>query len=278
MKIRLTIAEGDHFDIEVKPFDELTVADHIRIYESDEKDTGWSHLDTLRNRITRITGAPNRFIRIMSEDELNELVRVMNEQTAAHDRTLSAIGRVYETLDNWPKEHDGKDWTTDEAEAVMRDHHLFRERVEVNGRTYTAPRIDQSATFGQWIDLQSAVDMPAGTPESDTYVRALAILMDGDDGRYPVQANDESDAEYRVRANAYTQQRRNDFMAARFVDVLGAAAFFFFNSERFAAICAHSMRRFQSLMPRSGEPMRRVIPRDGGHMQNSGGPPDPSDR
>lgn len=268
MTIRIIITPGDHFDIEVKPFDELTVADHIRIYESDAKDTGYNNLDMAKNRLIRITGAPDRFIRFMSAKKVDELTRVMNEQTAAQDRTLSTMAKVYETLNAWEKEHEGKAWTVDDARAVLEDHRLFRGEITVEGRTYTAPKIMEDATFGQWIDLQAAMDLKGMEAESMGYVRALSILMQGEDGPYPVQANDESDEAYRGRANAYVQQRHRDFLAARFIDVLGCAAFFFFNSERFAAICAHSMTRFQHLTRHSVEPTPKVIPTGGGLTLN----------
>lgn len=268
MKIRLTIAPGDHFDIEVKPFDELTVAEHIRIYEGNEQDTGYSPLDMAKNRLVRITGAPDRFIRFMSAREVDELTRVMNEQTAAQDRTLSTMAKVYETLDQWEKEHDGKPWTVADALAVLEGHSLFRGEITVEGRTYTAPLIEETATFGQWIDLQAAMDLKGMEAESMGYVRALAVFMQGEDGPYPVQRNDETDEDYRSRANAYTRQRMRDFQAARFIDVLGVAAFFFFRSERFAAICAHSMTRFQSLTRHSHDPTPKVIPTDGGLTLN----------
>ncbi len=266
-RIRLRLGPDDAFDIVVKPFDELTTADHIRIYESEAKDEGYNELDRTKNRLVRITGAPDRFIRFMRQHEVEELVRVINEQTAAQDRTLGTLAKVYETLNNWEKEHNGKAWTLDDARAVLEDHSLFTTTIEVNGRTYTAPLVEE-ATFGQWIDLQSAMDVPGGEAESTSYVRALAVMMKAQDGPYPVQANEESDEAYRDRANAYTQQRRNDFMAAPFVKALGASAFFFSNSERFAAICAHNMSRLRSLTRHGAEPVRRVIPIDGDPTQS----------
>ena len=196
-RIRLRLGPDDAFDIVVKPFDELTTADHIRIYESEAKDEGYNELDRTKNRLVRITGAPDRFIRFMRQHEVEELVRVINEQTAAQDRTLGTLAKVYETLNNWEKEHNGKAWTIDDARAVLEDHSLFTTTIEVNGRTYTAPLVEE-ATFGQWIDLQAAMDMKGLEAESMGYVRALSILMQGEDGPYPVQANDESDADYRA--------------------------------------------------------------------------------
>jgi len=263
--IRLTIAEGDHHDIVVKPFDQLTVAEHIRIYENDSKDEGYNPLDTAKNRLVRITGAPDRFIRYMRSAEIDELVRVLDEQVTANNMVMGKLAKVRETLDAWEKEHNGQTWNLADARAVLEGHSLFTTTITVNGRTYTAPFVEE-ATFGQWIDLQSAMDVVGGEPESMSYVRALAVMMTGEDGPYPVQENEENDTDYRTRANAYTQQRRADFLAAPFVEVLGAAAFFFSNSERFAAICAHSMSRLRSLTRHGAEPVRRVIPIGGGLM------------
>jgi hypothetical protein len=252
-RIRIEIAPGDHFDIEVKPFDQLTVADHIRLYESNDKDQGHSSLDLLKNRIIRMTGAPSRFIRHMKASEAEELMLVLDDQIKANDRTMSAMAKVNETLENWEKEHDGEAWTLADVQAIMEQHSLFRDRIEVDGKTFTAPLVEPSS-FGKWIDLSAAMSIE-GAKESESYVRACSIMMEGEDGPYPVQRDDETDAAYTMRCDAYTESRRSLFHDhARFVDVLGCAAFFFSKFERFAAICGHSMPSLQALMPRGPRP------------------------
>lgn len=252
-RIRLELAKDDYFDIEVKPFEQLTVADHIRLYESDDQDKGHSTFDLLLERIVRMTGAPSRFIRCMSPKEADELMRVLDEQIRHNDRALASIAKINETLENWEKEHDGIPWTLDDAREALAQHGLFRECIEVGGKTYTAPSVE-SASFGKWIDLSAAMSVE-GAKESESYVRACSIMMEGPDGPYPTQRNDESDGDYSKRCDAYTQERRALFTnEARFVDVLGCAAFFFSKSDRFAAICAHSMPSLRMLRRHGQEP------------------------
>lgn len=266
MTIRLEIAPGDHFDVTVPAFEELSVADHIRLFESNAKDEGSTPLEIAQNRLIRITGAPSRYIRYMTPKEVDECFGAIEAMMSDHLRTHSSLAKVMETLDKWEDEHEGKAWTLEDARQVMDGHGLFRQVIEVSGRSYTAPLIEQSATFGQWIDLQACMGLEG--PESESYVRACSIMMDGQDGKYPVQGPAESDHEYSTRVDAWTEQRRRDFTDARFVDVLGCAAFFFSSSERFAAICGHSMSSLARLIRPSSVPERTVIPSGGEWMRS----------
>jgi hypothetical protein len=127
--------------------------------------------------------------------------------------------------------------------------------------------IEQSATFGQWIDLQAVVDVKDNT-EGEAYVGACAVMMDGPDGSYPAQMQGESDAEYDERALQWVNTRKRRFMDARFVDVMGCGAFFFSNSDRFAVICGHSMSRLRLWLRPWLRPEPRVIPSDGASILN----------
>ena len=267
MKIRLTLGPGDSYDFEVKPFDQLTTSDYIRIFEpqtESEYQDVWPDVAKAKGAIKRYSGAPDRFIRFLSSAEVKAVMEMITDANKENDRLANTMRKVHETLDGWAKEHDGKDWTIDDAIHVLEGHGIYRKEITVNERTYTAPNIEEHATFGQWIDLQAAMDND-GDKEASSYVAALAIMMEGEDGRYPVQANEETDNDYEARAVAYTQRRREDFLAAPFIEVMGVSAFFFSKSGHFAAICAHSMSSLLALLPRSVEPVRRVIPSDGGH-------------
>jgi len=269
MTIRLEIAPGDHFDVVVKPFHELTVADHIRLYESDHKDEGANELERAKNRLIRITGAPSRFIRYMSLEEVDRTFAAIEEQTNAHDGIHSQLAKVHEVLSRWKEEHEDADWTIEDARNVIQAHGIFNDRIEVEGRVFTAPLVEPSA-FGKWIDLQDAMTTSDGEPESESYVRSLAIMMEGDDGAYPVQANAESNDDYHARCDAYTAERRRLFTNAPWVDVMGCAAFFFSKSQRFAELCGHCMSRFQSLRKHKQRPERRIIPIGGVDVQSFG--------
>lgn len=269
MTIRLEISPGDHFDIAVKPFHTLTVEEHIRMYEQDDVDSGAGEMERAKNRIMRITGAPSRFVRYMTPNDVDKVLMAIEEQTNEHDRIHGALAKVNETLSKWADEHDGAEFKVEDAKQVMLDHGLFRDRFEVEGQEYTAPLVER-AIHGKWIDLQGAMIAAneSKDPESMSYVRALAIMMDGPDGEYPSQRQDESDAAHETRLREYIEARQRLFLHAPFVDVMGCAAFFFSKSHRFAALCAHNMRRFQSLLPPRTRPVLEIIPRDGNFLRS----------
>lgn len=269
MTLRLTVAPGDHFNMVIKPFNELTVEEHIRLYESNAKDTGATPLDIAKNRLIRITGAPPRFIRFMSMEEVDKAFTFIEEQTNAHDHIHGQLAKVHETLKEWKKEHEDVEWTIDDARSVMEAHGIFKTEVTVEGKTYAAPLVEPSA-FGKWLDLQEAMasDAENKAPESESYVRALVIMMEGQDGHYPVQTEHEDDNAYHARCNAYTAERRRLFTTAPWVDVMGCAAFFFSKSQRFAELCAHNMTLFRSLRRHQQRPERRVIPIGGVDVPN----------
>lgn len=256
--LRITIAEGDYFDCHFPPFEQLSVADHIRIFEGKEEE-GLTPLDTAKNRLVRITGAPERFIRHLTEKEVERANEYVSTCIGSHNDKLGAMATVNDTLEKWKEEHDGKDWTAEDAKTLVESLGIFRPSITHNSKTYTAIPLG-GTYYGQWIDLQHAVAELKDAPESELYARALAILMHGEDGSYPVQGNDESDHDYSKRANAYTHSRIQFFLSAPWVDVMGCAAFFFSNVDDFALICSHSMKLFRSLRGRNLRPERRVIP------------------
>jgi hypothetical protein len=253
MTIRIELAPGDHHDIDVRPFDQLTVEDHIRLYESNDEDKGGSTLEVVKARLVRMTGMPSRFVRAMNADEVSRTMEAIDRQISANDATMNALARVHETLDKWEEEHDGQPWTIHDAQAVMDGLGIFKDSITVAGKTFTAPDVSM-APFGKWIDLSAAMSIP-NAKESESFVRACAIMMDGPDGPYPTQGEEETDLAYADRGNAYTEERRKLFTKeARFVDVLGCAAFFFSKSEHFAAITAHSMPSLRALRQHGQRP------------------------
>lgn len=263
--LRLTIAEGDHFDCHFPPFEQLSVADHIRIYEGKEPEEG-TPLELAKARLLKITGAPDRFVRFMRQHEVEKAYDYAAQCIAENNAKLTALARVHETLEKWPDEHDGKLWTEHDARKVMEDFAIFQPTITVEEKTYNAEPLGV-ATYGQWIDLSGAMNASKDWTESELYARSLAILMHGPDGPYPVQGKDESDTDYAKRAGEYSTERLRLFMAAPWVDVMGCAAFFFSKGGLYAAICSHSMTRFQSLRGhrRPSEPL--VIPTVGELMQ-----------
>ena len=261
--LRITIADGDHYDVSLTPFDKMPVRDFIRLAES-EDEQGGTQLERDKNRLIRITGAPERFIRYMLPEEVERTYRYVEEILTRSQENAGRLSKVHETLAGWHEAH-GRDWTVDEARAVMEDLGLFRPTITVNEEEFSAKPLGK-ASYGQWIDLEAAVHELKDSPESELYVRSLAIMMHGQDGSYPVQDRDEQDAEYENRCEVYTKRRHVLFMGAPWVDVMGCAAFFFFNDQRYAAICNPSMTRFRNLSAPSPSVGQRIMPSDGEPM------------
>lgn len=264
MTIRLEIAPGDHFDAVIKPFHQMTVEEYIRVCETPEPETS-SPLEAAQNRLMRFTGAPARIVRIMSIKEVDSALEFIQNVIEEQARIKSQFDKVHETLGKWKEDHDGADYTVDDAREVLRQFEVFKDAIEVDGVTYTAPLVEPSA-FGKWIDLNNTMAALSSNPESESYVAALSIMMEGQDGPYPSQAEGEPDREYEARCAAYTSARSSLFMRAPWVDVMGCAAFFFSKWERFAVITAHNMTRFRSLMRHTTEPVLRVIPKGGEYL------------
>ncbi len=259
--IRLEIAEGDHYDFEVRPFDKLSTRQFDAIQRPLPEDL--SPLQQDQELIRRYSGAPDRFIRYLSMDEAKAALKHIEEVTSDLSGVKTNMDKVNETLAEWAKEHEGEEWTREDAEALLKDFGLFHDTIKVGDTTYTAPYVENAA-MGQFIDLQNQMNVSAS--ETESYVRALATMMVGPDGPYPVQCPDETEHVYHERCNAYTSARMELFWEAPWVQVMGVAAFFFSKSQRFAAITGHNMTLLNGwLSPRtSREP--RVIPIDGEFM------------
>ena len=264
MTLRLTIAPGDHFDFEIKPFSEYTVADYMRIMDSPVDET----LNPFERRcadLIRHTDAPLRFVRSMSLEQVDEALAVIDQVTKEKDGAQHALHKVHETLASWAEEHDGQEWNYLDAQNILQDLGVFKERIEVGGKVYTAPLVEPSS-FGKWIDLQAAMD--AEQTETESYVRACAIMVEGDDGPYPVQGEHQSDAHYAEQCDAYTQERRRLLTEARWVDVMGCAAFFFSKWPRFAEVTGHNMPNLNRLLSPKTKRTRMDFPDVGALMQS----------
>lgn len=252
MTVRLTIAPGDHHDIELVPFDQLTVEQHIRIFETVKDETKADYLQ-------RAFGVPERFARVMRPHEIDRVSEFFEGWIRDNDGRLKALANVHDTMRDFAEAH-GRGWTLEEAKSILQAQGLYRERIEVAGRTFVAPqRIDVETQAGQWADLEDALNVDDGLPieqratESETYVKTLAILMREEvDGKlafgYPAQGKEESDQEFSERLTAWVLDRRSMFMRATWVDVMGCAAFFFSKSDYCALYTSHRWTLFRGLI------------------------------
>lgn len=266
MKLRIEIDAEDFYEGQLKAFDELTASDFITMVEHKE-DEAQNVLERDRDRIIRFSGAPRRFVSHMTFAEVAEALGVINETLHERGEIAKKIQTIDATFDKWKEEHNGADYTTEDAQKVFEEFGLFRDRLTIDGKTFTAPHVEPSA-YGKWIDLQGLMDRVKGGPETLSYIDALAIMMEGEDGPYPSQSKDETDNEYGDRCYSYIDARKALIMRAPWIEVMGIAAFFFAKWERFALITGHNMTRFQSLLPHRTSPERQVIPSGGAFLQS----------
>jgi hypothetical protein len=268
MPIIIDEAANDIFDVIIPSFHHMTTAEHLRI--CDKETDG----ETVHERLLRITGAKERFIKYMKLPEAEGALNAIEVFMTNRFDVLSTLNKAKETLDNWEKEHEGKVFTVDDARDVLMQHGVLREWIETPSGYYKVIDVDKDATFGQWVDLTTIIGTKRDAHETEVYVDALAHILEGpypvraageDDDtfmaraskmipRYPVERDDETAFEYEVRRERYLQGKRNDMLAARYIDVIGAAAFFFTRSERFAHLLAPVCPRLLQLRPQWKRP------------------------
>lgn len=250
-----------HYDTDIKPFHELSVSEYITLAEAHVNYESTEDLAVAMETIYRFTGVPKEVVREQSVDTIIDILRYIHDQVFSRDDFMERFNKVHEALSKWEEEHEGNAYTKADAQALMEQFTLFRDRIEVDGRVWTAPD-PEFAPFGKWVDLQGAMnkhEARADGLESEAYVAALSAMMVGDDGPFPVQGT-LSDEEYNAKTEAYMEARREVFMRAKWVDVMGCAAFFFSKSQRFAGLTSASMSRFQNLQPHRTKPVLRIIP------------------
>jgi len=261
MTLRLTLSDTEHYNVTVKPFDELSVSEYITLAEEQANYGDVSDLHTAMMTIHRFTGCPLEVIYHQSPETVAHILRAIHDQVFSRDDFMDRFNKVHEALSKWEEEHEGNAYTKADAQALMEQFTLFRDRIEVDGRVWTAPD-PEFAPFGKWVDLQGAMnkhEARADGLESEAYVAALSAMMVGDDGPFPIQGK-LSDEQYNAKTEAYMEARREVFMRAKWVDVMGCAAFFFSKSQRFAGLTSASMSRFQNLQPHRTKPVLRIIP------------------
>lgn len=252
--IRLEIAEDDHHIIDLKPFDALTVEEHIRLFEAGSDE------ETDAEYMQRALLLPQRFARVMRRDETERVASIIAQWHAQNNGLVEAMRKVSDSLSDFENAN-GRPWSFDDAKAIMEAHGVFRSSITIEGRTFAAPdRIDIESTAGQWADLEDALNVDEEAPkhqretESATYVKALAILMrevnaDGSKQMgYPAQGKDESDDAFAERLGQWIMDRRALFMRAPWIEVMGCAAFFFAKSNYCALYTSRRWSLFRGLL------------------------------
>lgn len=258
-KIRIELAPDDVFEMEVVPFAQLSVADHIRIYETPEEDAPRSSSPfmqqfALKQSIAKRMGIPYRFVMAMKLSELEGLVQTYSRWTKENDPITKSLNTVFDTLKDF-KEANQREWGVNDAREIMHQHGIFRSEVTINGEVYRAPAsLDGDTLAGQWVELLDTFSAHQGQPESEMYARACGTLMLKEGEKWPTMGKGETAEEFNERFLAWRLPRDKVFMNAPWVEVMGCAAFFFLHSMQFAAITAHSLTRFTILRPSLSEP------------------------
>lgn len=248
---RLEIAPGDHFDVVLKPYSELTVEEHVRIFEEEVEETKQDYLH-------RAFGVPKRFARVMKPHEVDMAIERSKQWMEQNDARLRSMREVIDTLKDFQTANE-RPWTLKDAREILEQHGIYRDRIEAEGRTFIAPKnIDLDTSAGQWSDLEEAMiadkRLPEDQrpPESLNYCKVLSILMQevtdaGVEVHYPAQHSDESDNEYGARLGRWLVDREALFRRCRWVDVAGVAAFFFSRSDYARMFTSHRWTLFQEL-------------------------------
>ena len=241
--------DDDYVDLPWKPFHELTVAEHIKIYETPDPtfpDTPRGELERLKHTCEKI-GVPSRVTMVMRKHELEAMIDMHNAWNRDNDLAVGSLAKVHQAMEDFA-EANGKDWVISDAKEAMQRFSIFRDSITVQGRTFKAPElIDRDTTTGQWLELIGIFESFGTSPESELYARCCGTLMMEEGERWPIQGKDEDTDTFNTRFEEWRVPRDGMFTKAPWVEVMGCAAFFFCNSERFRLVTATSLPRFRTI-------------------------------
>jgi hypothetical protein len=226
--LRVIVTEEEVHEVEVRPFDRLTVADYLRIGEPPEQP------ELPHELAARVFGIPERVTWIMRAHELEHLGQWYLGWLTEGAKRWEALRTVNEALN--AMDNEGKAWTPQEALELLKAHGLHRTAIEVEGVQYRVPqRLEHETTWGQWLSIRHTVERHKG-PEAALYPKVLAILCMPEGERFPMRSKDETAEAFDERFAAWLRARTRTFERARFVDALACCAFFLSSSATFRAI------------------------------------------
>lgn len=152
-----------HEDIEVKTFDELTIAEWEEI--SKPSQTGEDKADILY----RMFGIPHEHGRRIVDREAMTLLKVHEDWIQEHSRAMELMASIRDACEQ------SEDKRLDAVTAVWKRMRPSIEKVQAFGQTFTVPQnIGTEVNYGQWMNLQVAIDQRAVPPDPD---------VEGDKGR-----------------------------------------------------------------------------------------------
>ncbi len=238
--IRLEIAKDDFHILEFIPYEQLTIADYLRITEPGPP----GELD--HERITRAFGVPRRFARIMRAHEVKQVMDHYLEWIAKAPKMWDEVKAITEAIDKW--DNPDRQWTQEDAAAMFAERGMHRTSFEVDGRTFQVPqRVELTTVWGQWLSLTDAVSSHKG-PDAAMYPPILAVMCMEEGETYPAQGKEEGDNDFEARFVAWLGARVEMFHRARMVDAMAVCAFFLSSSEQFSATMTASTSNCPSWM------------------------------
>ena len=202
--VAITDTDGTRRTYNVPDFGELTIAEWKRLCIPTHDAQG---VEAVHEDLKRLTGIPLKHLRRLSVEQVEQLT---NAYIALREQAAKRQAEVDET------------------------NYANPERITHDGITYVVPKdIDKEGTYGQWLDLQVAIDGATHEPEVMAAICACLLVEEG--------------KEYE---GFHKTLERFDTLPVRVA--MGLTAFFFGSSERLANAISQSLtRRAMSLQPAS---------------------------
>ena len=152
--IRIKDEEGNAREYRVPPWREWTIADWRRLCLPIHDLTG---LDAFHEELKRVSGIPLKYLRRLPAAEVDKLVdailAIRNEAEAARNAADDIAKR----------------WEADGPKVV-----------EFDGTRWTCPAsLDMGTTYGQWVDLDNALDGAQHEPEVMAAICACLLVEEG---------------------------------------------------------------------------------------------------
>lgn len=256
--IRIEVGPEVH-EFPVKRFDQITLADYIRIMDAPEGEQQYE-------MVSRVFGIPRRITLAMTTPERAGLLKWYGEWITNGDELQKRIAAVSTGLKELATK-EKRNWTHKDMREALKAAGLHTTSIEVDGKTYHVPqRLDNTGLWDQWIKLQKAQEAhdKRKDMEQKLYATILAIFCMQEGETWPVQRNDETDNAFADRFADWYMPRLDLFSRAKYIDAQSVCAFFFSSSLEFEGITHPSLTRFPRSNQHSGARAATTSPPAGG--------------
>lgn len=243
--LRIIVTDQEVHDIPIRSFEQLTVADYLRI--SEPRDNEPPH-----QTVARVFNIPTRITWVMKVHEVEALFEWYGKWMKEGAKAWGSVEAVQGLLKD--AEEGGEPMKAAQALEVLKAHSLYRATIEVDGVKYIVPQhLDQDTVWGQWLSLQALAESHSG-PEAELYPNVMAVLCLEEGERYPTANEGETQDAFDARYSEWMVRRRATFRKARFVDALACCTFFLSSSSRFAETMRPLMTSFHNWSKRPTGP------------------------